>query len=118
MSGSPEVLAAFEAWKLAELAAHYAEPCPDEVMNMLVGRASDASDALHAIEPTSADDMVLKLFTLLLRDWEPSVGGHPMRPHGDDAEFVTRLIAQLGATSPALAAAMAEPWPGRRRRAA
>jgi hypothetical protein len=114
MSPSPETLAAFEAWKMSELAAHYAAPCPDDLMEYLVDAESSAFDALQAAPVASADDMLLKLFPLLLRDMEPASGEPPFRPslsrsYTYDAPFYERLIADLGTTSPALRAAMAEP---------
>lgn len=123
MSASPHILAAFETWKLAELAAIYAAPCPDAVMNSLVDRSYDAFDTLQGLPPGSADDMLLKLFPLLIRDFEPSEGRPPLRPeqsraYSYDEEFVARLISQLSDTSPAIAAAMAEPCPSERRRKA
>lgn len=123
MTASPEILAAFEAWKVAELAAHYAAPCPDEVMNALVERIGDAFDVLQALPPTSADDMLLKLFPFIIRDFEPSKGRPPLRPEQSRAytysdDFISRLIAQLAAASPAIGAAMAEPHPSSIRGAA
>lgn len=114
MTASPQTLAAFEAWKLAELASHYAAPCPDEVMDHLVGLAGDAFDALQAAPVENADDMLLKLFPIVIRDMEPSRGQPPMRPmesrsYGYDDAFYERLIADLGSVSPHLGAAIASP---------
>lgn len=117
MTASPEMLAAFEAWKLAELASHYAAPCPDEVMNHLVDLAGDAFDALQAAPAETADDMLLKLFPLVIRDMEPRKGQPPMRPMASRSysypdAFYDRLIADLGAVSAPLRAAMASPANG------
>lgn len=114
MSASPEIAAAFEAWKLAELASHYAAPCPDEVMTSLVNIESDAFDALQAMPPANADDMLLKLFPILVREFEPQMGEPPLRlsqsrAYNYDAAFIASLNAQIGTANPVLAAAIAEP---------
>lgn len=114
MSASPAVLAAFREWKLAELATHYATPCPDALMDSLTDKENEAFHALQSITPTSADDMVLKLFPLILRDMEPKTGQPPLRPSQsrsycyDDA-FIERLCDQLGIVSSELREAIAEP---------
>jgi hypothetical protein len=114
MTASPQMLAAFEAWKLAELASHYAAPCPDEVMEHLVELAGTAFDALQAAPAANADDMLLKLFPLVIRDMEPAKGEPPMRPMASRSysypdAFYARLIADLGTVSPHLRAAIASP---------
>lgn len=114
MTASPQTLAAFEAWKLAELASHYAVPCPDDVMEHLTGLASDAFDALQVAPAANADDMLLKLFPLLLRDMEPLTGEPPMRPAASRSynyppAFYERLTADLGLVSLQLRAAIETP---------
>lgn len=114
MTASPQTLAAFETWKLAELAAHYAAPCPDEVMDHLVGLAGDAFDALQAAPAANADDMLLKLFPLVIRDMEPLRGEPPMRPMASRSysypdAFYDRLIADLGSVSIQLRSAIESP---------
>lgn len=117
MTASPQTLAAFESWKLAELASHYAAPCPDEVMGHLVELAGDAFDALQAAPAENADDMLLKLFPIVIRDMEPGRGQPPMRPMGSRSysypdAFYERLIADLGSVSTPLRAAIASPAGG------
>lgn len=114
MTASAQTLAAFEAWKLAELASHYAAPCPDEVMDHLVEQAGNAFDALQAAPASSADDVLLKLFPLIIRDMEPLKGQPPMRPMASRSysypdAFYDRLIGDLGSVSAPLRAAIASP---------
>lgn len=114
MNATPETLAAFEAWKNSELASHYASPCPDDVMTHLTTREGDAFDQLQLAPAACAEDVLLKLFPILLREFEPGLGEDPMRPGRsrscsyDDA-FYDRLIADIGAVSPVLLAAMQSP---------
>ena len=121
MAATPEIARAFEAWKLAELACHYAEPCPDEVMDNLVSIQSEAFKALQALEPGNGDDMLFKLFPVLMREFEPKMGDGPFWPtesssydYGDS--FFAQLRQDLGRVSPTLGAAIAEPHPSRGRR--
>jgi hypothetical protein len=113
---SPEIAAAFEKWKLSELAAHYAAPCPDEVMNCLAAWTGETFEALSALEPQSADDMLLKLFPVLLREFEPKVGEPMLKLSQSNSYvyhdvFITRVNQDLARLSPTLAKAMAEPDP-------
>lgn len=108
---SPAIVAAFQNWKLAELAAMYAAPCPGEVMDQLVQIEGGFFEALQALPVTSPDDMLLKLFPILIREFEPKAGEHPLRPSSSnmynyDADFLARLIADLGNASPILRSAM------------
>ena len=114
MSLTPSTVAAFETWKLAELAAHYAAPCPEEVMNDLVDRAGEKFDALMAMPVASANDLILKLFPLLLRDMEPRAGDPPLRPvasksYAYEDAFYARLVADLAAVSTHLSDAIETP---------
>lgn len=114
MSASLQMVTAFEAWKVAELAAYYASPCPDEVMNALCSISSVAFDRLQETPVTSADDMLLKMFPLMLREFEPMRGQAPLRPvqstsYNYDRAFVDRLCDELAKLSPALADAIAQP---------
>ena len=116
MAPSPEMIRAFEAWKLAELACHYAELCPDAVMDNLVSIQSEAFAALQALPPNTGDDMLLKLFAVLVREFEPKTGEPPLRPsesrnYSYDPALLDRLRDQLGHVSPILRDAMAEPHP-------
>lgn len=114
---SPEMLAAFEAWKLAELASHYTSPCPDEVMDALVEQAGEKLEALHAAPVQSADDLLLKLFPSLVALFEPPAGAAPLCPavgeyHGSYiADGHAAMMRDIGRLIPALAEAMAVPHP-------
>lgn len=114
MTPSPEIAAAFETWKLAELASHYASPCPDDVMTRLVDIAWEAFDALQATPAASADDMLLKLFPIVLREMEPGLGDAPLRPSASRVydypeAFYDRLRADLASVSAAVRDAMESP---------
>lgn len=104
MNASPETVAAFEAWKLAELATYYADPCPDEVMDQLVDLSHAAFNALQSAPAVTADDMILKIFPIVLAEFEPRLGEPPLRfsvtdqPNYDDA-FCARLIADFSNVS-------------------
>lgn len=121
MAVSTEIAAAFEKWKLAELACRYAEPCPDAVMASLVNIQSEAFDVLQTLQPKSGDDMLLKLFPVLLREFEPKGAERPLCPgesrsynYGD--AFYVQLREDLARVSPVLQEAIAEPHPEQGRR--
>jgi hypothetical protein len=110
MSASPEVLVAFENWKCSELAARYAEPCPQEVMEHLVDAESQLFDDLMDLPAANADDMLLKLYPVMLREFEPKRDAPPLRlgesrSYGYDTSFYEQLIEHLGAVSSPIAAA-------------
>lgn len=115
MTASPEMLGAFEAWRLAELASHYASPCPDDVMSALVDQSGDRLADLNAQPATNADDFLLQVFPLLLWVFEPQRGSAPMRPELPDnsgtaiAEGYQVMISNIGRISPTIAAAMTAP---------
>jgi hypothetical protein len=114
MSASPEIVAAFEAWKLAELAMYYATPCPDEVMDRLGESASDTFATLMVLPAKTAEDGLLKAFPLILREFEPRLGEPPMRPgparsYNYSPEFLDKLATDLGDASPILRAALGAP---------
>jgi hypothetical protein len=116
MSAASATQAAFVRWRDAELAAHYAAPCPDEVMNQLVDIESESFDALQALPVTTPEDMLLKLFPILLREMEPAANEHPLKPgesraYGYDRMFYERLTADLREASPAIRAAIDAPNP-------
>lgn len=118
---SNEIAAAFEKWKLAELACRYAEPCPDAVMDSLVKIQSDAFDALQTLQPKNGEDMLLKLFPVLLREFEPKSGERPLCPaesrsYNYDDAFYVQLREDLARVSPVLREAIAEPHPEQGRR--
>lgn len=120
MTATPEIQSAFKRWAMAELACHYAAPCPDEVMDGLTGAVSDAFDALQGMPPTSGDDMLLKLYPLLLREFEPGAGDPPLRLRACyeyDEAFMQRLRDDLSGRSDALREVMDEPHPSARRAA-
>lgn len=87
MSVSPELLAAFEKWRLAELAGHFAQPCPDDVMDALVNHAVEAEMELGAVAPRSAEDLALQLFPLLLAIHEPKMGHAHLVPNFSDSRI-------------------------------
>jgi hypothetical protein len=80
MTASPEMLAAFHRWRLAELATHFAAGGPDEVMDALVDVLATEVRALANTPATSADDLVLKLLPLTLMVHEPPAGTPPLAP--------------------------------------
>lgn len=114
MNANAQIRAAFEAWKAAEIAAYYAAPCSDEHMEQMVDVAGRAFDALQACPVLTADDMLLKLFPLLIRDMEPPTGKPPMRPtdsrsYSYPPSFYERLVADLAAVAPQIGDAMGHP---------
>lgn len=116
MTASPEIAKAFTRWARAELAAHYASPCPDEVMDALVERAGEEVGALSALPAATGTDVALKLFPFILAYYEPKVDDAPMLPvfsSGDGGEHHECLLASalddLRRISPEAAQAMAAP---------
>lgn len=115
---SPDVFTAFTAWRNARIAAYYAEPCPDELMDKLVDRALDAERALAATPARCADDILLKVLCLALAAHEQTYAGAPiMLPRVDrdpgtdyteDAMWEA-VIADLLAISPLIAEATTAP---------
>ena len=71
MSASPEVAARFDDWRRAYLVAHYAAPCPETVMNALVEEEYERKGRLSDQPAANADDMLLKLFPIILAEFEP-----------------------------------------------
>lgn len=123
MSATPEIANAFKRWAMAELACHYAAPCPDAVMDRLTDAQAEALESLQAMPPASADDILLKLYPLLLREFEPRIGEPPLRlrdssAYGYDDAFMQRLRDDLCGVSEALREVMDEPHPSVRRAAA
>jgi len=104
------MVAAFNRWQLAEAASWFAAPCPDHLMDALVHETSLAHAALVAIVPTSADDLLLKIYPSLLEEYEPSANPLALAPAVDWTEAaratVTRLMSDLVAISPPIAAAV------------
>ncbi|TCP36530.1 hypothetical protein [Sphingomonas sp. BK235] len=114
MSASPAVAAAFQDWKLAEVAVHYSCPCPDEIMDQLTDRAGVLYEHLQALTPANADDVVLQLYPILVREFEPKRGEPPLllstsSTHNYEPVFITRLCRQIAAVCPAIADAMSVP---------
>lgn len=115
MSASPEFVAAFDRWRLAVAASHFATPCPDEIMDQLVSLEGDACGALLQLQPQSADELLLKLFPLLLQDNEPRRGEPPLKPQmTNDDTVITHavfddVIRDLQRLSPSIAAAIGIP---------
>lgn len=123
MTASTEMQAAFTTWSLAELAAHHAEPCPDEVMSALVENTSTALARLASSPAVTCEDLVLKLFPVFLADFEPKCREHPLVPNYDngacpiDADGFAAILADFQRLVPAISGAMA-PSSWRRARAA
>ena len=108
-----QVSEAFRAWALSELAMHYAQPCPDAVMNQLCDDTSARAEALADLSAATADDLLLKLFPLLLANFEPEGGAPPMLLEPDAANgsssLVRSVIADLQRICPMIAQLMAAP---------
>ena len=86
MAISPSISARFCEWRASELAAHYASPCPDDVMNQLICQVEDAADRLAEHPATNIDELLVKLFPLVLANFRPAGhGAHPMVPASGDA---------------------------------
>lgn len=114
MSATPEIADAFRGWKFAELASHYAQPCPDEVMNKLVDDTYDRLGHLASLPAVSADDLLLKLFPIVLAYFEPKVDDPPLLPVFDQGEgerdgLCQSIIEDFCRLSPDVARAMAAP---------
>lgn len=117
MTACPPISKAFTVWAFAELAVHYAQPCPDDVMDQLVNVADDRLGVLAAMPANSADDIILKLFPLIIDYFEPKAGDPPMRPAFDEGEnastadrLVQSIVADLSRLSPEISRAMAAPY--------
>jgi hypothetical protein len=114
MNASPEIAATFKAWSLAELASHYAEGCPDEVMDRLTGEAMALPKALAALPAASADDLLLKVFPLLMASYEAHGSRPPLLPHYDymgngSEELLSAVTEDMRRLCPEIAEAMAVP---------
>lgn len=122
MSAAPAIEAAFLSWAHSELAGHYANMCPDEVMDHLVNRAWADLDLLGKLPAQSSDDLLLKIFPLLLATYEPKSGDMPMVPtfgeNNGDPELLKSVVQDLARLSPAIAKMMAAPHFNTERRAA
>jgi hypothetical protein len=110
MTVSPQILAAFDNWKCSELATLYASPCPEDLMQHLADAESQAFDDLMALPAANADDMLLKLYPIMLREMEPRADDPPLRlgesrSYTYDASFYAQLIEHLGSVSGPIAAA-------------
>ena len=114
MTASPEIAAAFKAWCLAELASHYAENCPDEVMDRLTDEAASLALPLASLPAASAHDLLLKVFPLLMASYEPHGASLPLLPHFDymgngSKELLEAVTEDLRRLCPEIAEAMAVP---------
>ena len=114
MSASPEIAAAFKAWFLAEAAAHYAENCPDQVMDRLTDQALALPEALAALPATSAHDLLLKVFPLLMASYGPHGDQPPLVPLYDymgngSKELLAAVTEDLRRLCPEVAQAMTVP---------
>ncbi len=107
MTASAPILAAFAAWKDAEHIVFLAEPCDDDVMDRLTDFSAVAFHDLQAIPAESAADMLLKLFPILLRVFEPAKDAPPLRPGysawcGYEPAFFDALNSEISRLSPQL----------------
>jgi hypothetical protein len=115
MNASPEIAAAFKAWFLTEAASHYAEGCPDEVMDRLTDEAvTTLPNALATLPAASAHDLLLKVFPLLMASYEPHGIEPPLVPFHDymgngSKELLSAVTEDLRRLSPEIAEAMAVP---------
>lgn len=101
----------FAVWARAELAAHYAAPCPDHIMVGLVDHADEAQKALCAAPALTCEHLVLKLFPIFLAVFEPKQDDHPLVPvfdegySADGADFAA-IMADFERLVPAIRDAM------------
>lgn len=108
------VAAAFEHWRMAYITCYYAQPCPDEIMDRLMGEETEALRALADTPAETADDLVLKMLPLAMIENDPPLGQHPMVPVNDpqaDTDYQEDalwrgIIRDLSTVSPLLANAM------------
>jgi len=114
------VLDVFLRWKRAELAAYFAQPCPDPVMDELSEEAIEAARAIADVPAQNATDVLLKLLPLALILNEAPLGQPPLLPvnapeegtdYQEDALWRS-IIADLGRACPILAEAVATPASG------
>ena len=119
MTASPRMLACFADWQRAYLTAHYAAPCPDHLMNALVEQSTDRERALAECPATNADDLLLKLFPIILAEFEQARGDAPLMPKFEGVgcligkpadERFRSVVADLLKISPCIAAASAAPY--------
>ncbi|MFV0623760.1 hypothetical protein ACBY01_07095 [Sphingomonas sp. ac-8] len=117
MTISAAIAERFDAWRLAQLACHYAQPCPDEVMSALVASEGKMFGRLVNTPSLTADDLVLKLLPLALIEHGGMIGNPPLAPvverdpgtQYQEDDIWESLIRDMAAVSPTLAAAMAPP---------
>jgi hypothetical protein len=113
-AASADIAATFKAWSLAELAAHYAERCPDEVMDRLTGEALRLPEALGKLPAANTHDLLLKVFPLLMARYEPHGDEPPLVPayeyKGDGSrDLLDAVNDDLRRLVPEIAEAMAAP---------
>lgn len=111
---APTVAERFARWANLELAAHFAAGCPDETMNQIVADVATAMEDLAATPASSASDMALKLYPLVLYAYEPPLGADPLiaaQDHGQhcDRGLVESFLADLDKHHPDLAALVRTP---------
>lgn len=108
------VASAFERWANGEMSCHYAQPCPDELMNFLVDRIWADLEEMAAVPAANAEELLLKIFPLLLATYEPKKDEPPMLPsHGEGNNgspgLLAAVIADLRRISPEIAQCLAVP---------
>lgn len=113
MNGSSEIADIFRDWYMSELASHYAEPCPDEVMDHLVDVTVSHAARLAAQPATNAADLLLKAFPLLLASYEPKSGDQPLVPvfgkSNGSSKLLWSVVDDLRRVCPIIAEAMQAP---------
>jgi hypothetical protein len=111
----------FFRWARCEIASHYAQPCPDEVMDQLVGDTSVCMEQLAATPAESLADVALKMLPPLLYEYEPKAGDPPLIPNpesasSDDRGLIASILADLGQHAPEVALLLNTPHYSARRR--
>lgn len=114
MNTSPQIAAAFAAWAHSELAAHYAQPCPDAVMDHLTDNITQSKAALAAVPAQTGGDVALKMFPALLYEYEPKAGDPPLLPNpasasNADEGLIGSILADIRAFFPEVAALIDTP---------
>lgn len=104
----------FFRWARCELASHYAQPCPDSVMDQLGDATSACLEQLAATPATSMSDVALKLFPMVLYEYEPAIGDQPLIPNPEsgrhiDHGMIASVLADFGQHAPEIALLLNSP---------
>jgi hypothetical protein len=114
MNASPPIATLFAAWAHSELAAHYAQPCPDALMDHLTNRISLTKEALASAPARVPGDIALKMFPVILYEYEPKIGEAPLVPnpesaHSIDEGLIASILADIRQFFPEVAALIDTP---------